>query len=231
MGRRALPKIQPSLDLSNYLLTSERVGELFEPHCHFSADAPLEVEVGSGKGLFLATAASSMPEVHFLGIELRAAYARHIAARLAKRNLPNARILNADAEKFFASQLRDSSLSAVHIYFPDPWWKKRHHKRRIMNARFLKDVTRKLQMHGRLHFWTDVEEYFRLSLDLIANEIPWLHGPLTVAERPPEHEWDYRTHFERRTRLQGQAVYRAEFEKQAEPPSEPTELKLDGAAG
>ncbi len=220
MGRRALPKINPNLDLDSYLLTSEKIGACFDPKSYFPVDNGLEVEVGSGKGLFLATAASETPDKNFLGIELRAAYARHIAARLAKRSLPNAKILNADAEKFFSDQLSDNCVSAVHVYFPDPWWKKRHHKRRIMNARFLKDVTRKLQMHGRLHFWTDVDEYFRLSLELIANEVPWLAGPLAVDERPPEHEWDYRTHFERRTRLQGQAVYRAEFEKTVEvPPS------------
>jgi tRNA (guanine-N7-)-methyltransferase len=68
---------------------------------------------------------------------------------------------------------------------------------------------------GRLHFWTDVEEYFRLSTALIAKCIP-LQGPLTVAEPKPVHDLDYRTHFERRTRLEGLPVYRAEFVKHAD---------------
>jgi tRNA (guanine-N7-)-methyltransferase len=103
-------------------------------------------------------------------------------------------------------------LAAVHVYFPDPWWKARHHKRRVMNESFLADVVRTLQPDGRLHFWTDVREYFDQSLELIAARTP-LVGPLDVRERPAEHDLDFRTHFERRTRMHGEGVYGAEFVK------------------
>ncbi len=83
-----------------------------------------------------------------------------------------------------------------------------------MNEPFLRDVQRVLAPDGRLHFWTDVEEYFQTALDLIA-QTTQLAGPLEVAETPAEHDLDYRTHFERRTRKQGEAVFRSEFRKRS----------------
>jgi tRNA (guanine-N7-)-methyltransferase len=98
------------------------------------------------------------------------------------------------------------------VYFPDPWWKKRHHKRRVMNERFVREVARTLMPGGALHFWTDVRERFDATLELIAEQVA-LEGPLEVAERPAEHNLDYRTHFERRMRLTDRPVFRAEFRR------------------
>ena len=110
------------------------------------------------------------------------------------------------------SSCRTNLLAAVHVYFPDPWWKKRHHKRRVMNERFLPQIARTLQTGGALHFWTDVRERYDATLELIATEHA-LVGPLEVAEKPAEHDLDYRTHFERRMRLDGKSIFRAEFRK------------------
>jgi tRNA (guanine-N7-)-methyltransferase len=215
MGRRALPKIDPAIDLARHFL---RVDELaaspWNPAALFGRAAPLEVEVGSGKGLFLQNAALAAPERNFLGIELAYRYAQFAAYRLAKRGIENARLAQGDALKLFREWIPAEAIAAVHVYFPDPWWKARHHKRRVMNEPFLADVVRTLQPGGRLHFWTDVREYFEASLELIAAQTP-LAGPLAVPEKPAEHDLDFRTHFERRTRLHGEAVYRAEFEKPA----------------
>lgn len=178
----------------------------------FGRSAPVEIEVGSGKGLFLSAAAVGDPDTDFLGIEIMNKYARFIAARLATRQLANARIIHGDAQLFFRAALADDSIRAVHVYFPDPWWKARHKKRRVMNELFVKDVQRVLIPGGRLHFWTDVEEYFHTALESL-REHTQLRGPLGVREKPADHDLDYRTHFERRMRLHGQAVYRSEFEK------------------
>ena len=83
----------------------------------------------------------------------------------------------------------------------------------MLNEQFLRDVERTLAPGGTLHFWTDVEEYFQTTLELIAATVK-LAGPLPVAEKPAEHDLDYRTHFERRTRKSDQPVYRAEFRRQ-----------------
>jgi tRNA (guanine-N7-)-methyltransferase len=215
MGRRALPKISPLVDLSQHLLALETMQPPLDVDRCFGQPGPLEIEVGSGKGLFLTSAASATPAHRFLGIEIAGKYARYIAARLSRLELANARIVHGNAERLIREHLTCNSVRAVHIYFPDPWWKKRHHKRRIMNEQFLSEVARVLEAGGRLHFWTDVAEYFEQSLELLADRIP-LEGPLPVPARAPAHDLDYRTHFERRTRHEGLPVYRAEFKKAAD---------------
>ncbi len=212
MGRRALRKIDPRLDLSRNLRSSDELPRPWDAAAVFGRRAPLEVEVGSGKGLFLRTAAAGHPDVDFLGIEIAPKYARFSAAALAKQGLANAVVVVGDAARIFREILPDGSLSAVHIYFPDPWWKKRHKKRRLMRESFIGDLQRTLEPGGRLHFWSDVEEYFQTSLELLAAHTS-LEGPRQVPEAPAEHDMDYRTHFERRMRAHGEPVYRAEFYK------------------
>jgi len=212
MGRRALRKLDPALDLSRHFRLSEELSPGVDLQSLFKQAAPLEVEVGSGKGLFITAASQANPERNFLGIEIARKYARYAAARLAKQNSENAVIICGDGLAMFRESIPADSLAAVHVYFPDPWWKKRHKKRRVLNEEFLRDVQRTLAPGGRLHFWTDVEEYFQTTLALIGDTVT-LRGPLSVAEKPAEHDLDYRTHFERRTRKNEAPVYRAEFEK------------------
>ena len=212
MGRRALRKIDPGLDLSRHLKTFDQLPRPWDPHALFGRRVPLELEVGSGKGLFLRTAAPARPDVDFLGIEIAQKFARFSAAGLAKRNITNAVVVCADAVRVFHELLPDGAVAVVHVYFPDPWWKKRHKKRRVMRVCFVRDVERALEPGGRLHFWTDVEEYFHTTLQMLAAHTD-LEGPRHVPEAPSEHEMDYRTHFERRMRLHHEPVYRAEFRK------------------
>jgi tRNA (guanine-N7-)-methyltransferase len=212
LPRRALRKVDPALNLSRYLKTWDELPQPWSVPALFGRDAPLEIEVGSGKGLFLQSAAAAAPDHNFLGIEIAHKYAHYCAARLAKHDLSNAVIASGDGERIFRELLPDNSLFAVHVYFPDPWWKKRHHKRRVMNPTFLKDVERTLAPDGRFHFWTDVEDYFQASLALVAEHTS-LAGPLAVPERPAAHDLDFHTHFERRTRLSALPVYRAAFSK------------------
>ncbi len=212
MPRRALRKPDPALDLSFHLKTIDDMPRPWNATQLFPQDLPLEVEVGSGKGLFLNSAAKQNSAHNFLGVEIAAKYARHAAAKLAKNGYKNAMMLSGDAQRLFVEFLPDQALVAVHVYFPDPWWKKRHHKRRVMNERFLGEIHRTLTPGGALHFWTDVRERYDEILELIATHTPFV-GPLEVAERQAEHDLDYRTHFERRMRLTNQPVYRAEFRK------------------
>jgi tRNA (guanine-N7-)-methyltransferase len=212
MGRRALPKIDPSLDVGARLRSFDQLPRPWDAAALFGRVAPLEIEVGSGKGLFLRSAATAWPAVDFLGIEVAQKYARFAAAGLVKRGLTNAMVVAGDALRVFAELLPDASIEAVHVYFPDPWWKKRHRRRRVVRDSFVRDVQRVLRPGGRFHLWSDVEEYFRTSLDVIAAETT-LSGPMEEPELPAEHDMDYRTHFERRMRLNGEPVYRTRFVK------------------
>jgi len=215
MGRRALRKIDPSLDLSRHLKTFDQLPRPWRPEVLFGRRAPLEVEIGSGKGLFLRTAAAARPDRDFLGIEIAGRYARFAAAGLARRGLTNAVVVIADAVQAMEEILPDRSVAAIHVYFPDPWWKRRQKKRRVMRESFVRDIARALESGGVLHFWTDVEEYFHTAIGLF-REASELEGPLDVPEKPALDHMDYRTHFERRTRLRGEPVYRALFRKQSQ---------------
>jgi tRNA (guanine-N7-)-methyltransferase len=212
MARRALRKVDPAIDLTGHFRTFDQLPRPFSAAALFGRVAPLEVEVGSGKGLFLRNAAAERPEVDFLGIEVVAKYAQFSAAGLAKAGLRNAMAVHGDALQLFRELIADDSLEAVHVYFPDPWWKKRHRKRRVMCPPLMHDIQRTLRPGGALHFWTDVEEYFKTTLDLLAAHTT-LVGPLAVPEQPAEHDMAYRTHFERRVRQANEPVYRAEFRK------------------
>lgn len=212
MARRALRNIDPNIDLTGHLRTFEQLPNSWDVAALFGRAAPLEIEVGSGKGLFLRNAAAAQPETNFLGMEIVRKYAEFTAAALAKSGLSNALIMVGDALRVFRELIPDNSVSAVHVYFPDPWWKHRHRKRRVLRESFLRDVERTLLPGGSLHFWTDVEEYFRTTMTLLPT-CTKLQGPLPVPETPAEHDMAYRTHFERRVRIANEPVYRSEFRK------------------
>lgn len=217
MGRRAVRNVHEGLDLAATLLSFD---DLPRPWANaaplFEADRPLEVEVGSGKGLFLRRAAAANPDHNFLGIEVAFKYARFAAANLVRDGRRNGVVACCDALRVFRELVPDGALEAVHVYFPDPWWKARHRKRRVLNDAFLRDAARTLRPGAVLHFWTDVEEYYLSTLELIdalrAGEAPLpLEGPHPVDEPASEGDLDFRTHFERRTRQSGLPVYRSQF--------------------
>ena len=212
MGRRALPKIDPTVDLSGHLVFVEDLPELFDPQSLFPINQPLEIEIGSGKGHFVLQHSERNPDRNYLGNEIAKKYARFAAFRVARKQRTNARFASGDGLMMFEKLLPSECCIAVHVYFPDPWWKERHRRRRVLQEQFIKNIERVLQPGGELHFWTDVQEYFEESLGLIA-EHSSLEGPMAVEETAAEHDMDYRTHFERRMRLNGHDVFRSRFRK------------------
>lgn len=176
--------------------------------------ARIELEIGSGKGLFLVSAAQSRPESRFVGIELACKFADRAAQRIATAGLTNAVILRGDAERIISDIVPDRSIDALHVYFPDPWWRRKHKKRRVLNDQSLRRIEQILMPHGELHFWTDVLDYYELICGQLM-ERPSLSGPHFVPERVARHDMDYTTHFERRARRNGQPIYRALFRKVA----------------
>ena len=176
----------------------------------FGNDHPVEVEVGSGKGLFLLSAGLAHPGTNFLGIEIVRKYQLYTATRLAKRELHNVRVACADARLFLRDRIASQSVQAVHVYFPDPWWKTRHHKRRVFTTDFVQQCVRVLRVGGQLLVATDVEDYAALVRKTVA-EVPALKEVAPPAEHTPEHDMDYLTNFERKFRKQGKEIYRMGF--------------------
>jgi tRNA (guanine-N7-)-methyltransferase len=180
----------------------------------FGNGRPVEIEVGCGKGLFLLTAALARPDVNFLGVEIARKYQLFTATRMAKRGLGNVRVCCADGGGLLRDRVAPATVRAVHVYFPDPWWKKRHHKRRVFTADFVATVVRVLQPAGRLSLATDVEAYYRVMRELIEARPELL--PVTPPEPgEPANERDYLTNFERKARLVGKPVYRFGAERLA----------------
>jgi tRNA (guanine-N7-)-methyltransferase len=177
----------------------------------FSNDHPLEIEVGCGKGLFLLQSALAFPEVNFLGIEFDRKYQLFAATRMAKRKLANVRLANADARSFISAFLPPACCRTVHVYFPDPWWKQRHRKRRVFTAEFVSACASVLIPGGRLSIATDVEDYFKVIVDLIASEARLVAVERTTGVAPNGETFS--TNFERKALLKGTVVHRAVYEK------------------
>jgi tRNA (guanine-N7-)-methyltransferase len=126
----------------------------------FGNDHPVEMEIGMGKGTFITEAAKARPEVNFFGIEWARWFWRYASDRLRRNKCLNARTVRAEAGYFLREFVPDASLAVLHIYFPDPWPKKRHHKRRLIQEPFVKEVERILIPGGRLQAVTDHQDYF-----------------------------------------------------------------------
>jgi len=173
---------------------------------------PVEVEVGMGKGLFLLTSATARPDTNFFGIEIVRKYQLYATSRFAIRELPNAKTVCADAGWVFRNFVAPQSVSAVHVYFPDPWWKARHKKRRVFSPRFAVDAANILCVGGRLLIATDVEEYFGVMTGIV-RAMPAFRELRAETSTGSIEEAGYQTNFERKARQKGTPVWRAEFER------------------
>jgi tRNA (guanine-N7-)-methyltransferase len=213
-----MSRSRPEIDVSAHLIepetsrtrSADAVPAPIDWVTLFGDDHPVELEVGSGKGLFLVNAARANPDRNFLGIELSRKYARLAAARLAKAGIVNARLWASDVRDVLR-RVPDRSLRAVHVYFPDPWWKQRHKKRRVFTDALVAEIERTLQPGGELHVASDVEEYFGLIRELIAAS-PGFRARRAPEAGVPEHDLDYLTNFERKYRLEGRPIYRAAYD-------------------
>ena len=174
----------------------------FSGHEIFGRRAPLEIELGTGKARFLIAAAGANPSRDFVGIERSLSYYRIASRRISRARLANARIVRADARMFVDGCLAAGSVRAFHVYFPDPWPKKRQRKRRLLDGVFLEVLASKLEPGGVLKIATDHPGY--------AGELRPL---LQTVEDLEEIDWDSLpapppTHYEIKYRAEGRAIQR-----------------------
>ena len=177
-------------------------GAAFDASSVFGRSAPLEVELGSGKARFLIEAAAASPSHDFVGLELSLAYYRICRDRLSRANLANARVLRADARRFVELALPPGSVRAFHVYFPDPWPKKRQRKRRLLDAVALDVLASRLEPGGTLRIATDHADYAAAVDPLLESvaaleRLAWSDLPM-----PPA------THYELKYRAEGREIWR-----------------------
>lgn len=172
----------------------------------FGNQNPVVLEIGSGKGRFLISSAMEQPDVNFLGVEKSLHYHRVIDERVRKRHLTNVRLINHDAFLVVRDMLPDASLREIHIYFPDPWPRKRNQKRRIIRAEVLEQFRRVLVDGGSGIYVTDHREYFEAAAPLI-------EAAFRAERRIPQPEDSPRTNYEAKYREEGRPIYEIRFWK------------------
>jgi tRNA (guanine-N7-)-methyltransferase len=172
----------------------------------FGRRAACVLDIGFGDGEALVTCAANYPQIDYLGVEVHEPGIGHLLLLLEKAGLNNVRVIARDAADVIREQLGDRSFDAVNLFFPDPWPKKRHHKRRLVQPAFVADVARVLRPGGLFHFSTDWADYAEHTRAVIATEprlVPASANDLCenpLAFRPP-------TKFERRGRRLGHDVF------------------------
>ena len=174
-------------------------------HAVFGNDRPVEVEIGCGRGAFLVASAASNPDRNFFGLECAERLAGTAQAAIEKARLTNARVLHCDARCVIRHLIQPRAVAAYHLYFPDPWWKRRHHKRRIYAGGLAADLARTLEPAGRVHLATDVPEL------LTAMTQRFMEAGLQST--PSSHRAPL-TRFARRCIDVGRPVYQATFAHQ-----------------
>lgn len=207
MRRPTQLTLEPWFFTSNELAPLLRDDGRIEWSRLFEADQPVEIDVGCGRGMFLVNTSTATPGHNFLGLEIDFREAKRTAARLVRRKSPNARVFGGDAREALIRWIPPQSLAAVHVYFPDPWWKRKHRRRRVFTDEFVMLAARALKPGGLLHSWTDVEEYFGVIRSLMDHSEHFEILP-PPPERTPESDLDYQTSFERRQRQEGCTIYR-----------------------
>jgi tRNA (guanine-N7-)-methyltransferase len=188
-----------------------QAGTLLQPSALFEQSLPVVLEIGFGNGESLAAQAAATPERNFLGLEVHRPGIGHLLLEIERRGLANLRVMRQDARALLrpppAGGLPDASLAGVQLFFPDPWPKKRHHKRRIVQPDFMRDVARVLVPGGRFHAATDWAPYAEHMLGVV-EALPDLFentaGPGRFAERPQSRP---PTKFERRGERLGHQVF------------------------
>ena len=170
----------------------------------FGRDAPTVLEIGFGMGETTAAIAQAHPETNYLGIEVHSPGVGSLLKLIAERGLANVRIVQYDAVEVIEHMIAPAAAAGIHIFFPDPWPKKRHHKRRLIRAPFVHVVASCLAPGGYLHLATDWEDYAQQMLDVL-NQEPLLVN--TVPDYAPRPDHRPLTKFEQRGRKLGHPVW------------------------
>lgn len=201
---------QPTVPAGNPDAAWVTVTDICEPlnwRALFGNDHPVEIDLGAGDGGFVANRAKQFPETNFLAVERLLGRARKIVKKAFRQNLPNLRVLRLETSYLMRYMVPAESVSIVHLMFPDPWPKRRHHERRIVQPPFVNSVAVALKPGGEFRFTTDHAEYFTVAVPVIAGE----------SLLKPADLWDYdtdpKTEFQVEFLAEGRVINRARYVK------------------
>ena len=181
----------------------------------FGRDAPKVLDIGFGDGEGLFSLAVNHPDIDYLGVEVHEPGIGHLLLLLERSGITNLKIIQRDVMEVLGKMLPMASFEVVNLFFPDPWPKKRHHKRRLDQANFVEAIAKILKPGGLLHIatdWTDYTEHIEnlfLETDKFMEKSPKTLAMQTLAQRPP-------TKFERRGKLLGHAVRDLYYKRNAD---------------
>lgn len=212
-----MPRPEIKVAAPDLRLAPERAAEALEWHDVFGRAGLIEIEVGIGKGRFLLGAAATRPDVLHLGVEWANKYLRVAEERASKRGMRNVRFIRADARELVHRAIPTGSVSAYYVFYPDPWPKKRHHKRRFLRADTVDHLARTLIVGGTLHASTDHAEYWEAIVALLDahaafERLAQFGGP----EFPGPHEGPL-TNYEEKYLTEGRERHRASWRRRTEP--------------
>jgi tRNA (guanine-N7-)-methyltransferase len=176
----------------------------YDPPAWFDRDAPLILEIGSGMGETTAALAAAEPDVDHLAVEVFEPGIAALLMRVEEAELTNLNVLRGDAVALLHTCVPEASLTAIRIFFPDPWPKRRHRKRRLVQPDFVALATSRLRVGGTLHMATDWDDY-AVQMRAAADAEPRLEN--TASGWAPRPEWRPVTKFEARARDEGRDVH------------------------
>ena len=178
----------------------------------FNRSAPTVLEIGFGNGTSLAEMAEKNPDKDYIGIEVHRPGIGNLLLQIENKNLKNIRVINDDGVDVLNKIIADNSLDCVQLYFADPWHKKRHHKRRIVQAAFVQLLRKKLKLGGTFHMATDWEHYAKHMMQVM-NESEGFENTAGKNNYFPRPEFRPLTKFEQRGQRLGHGVWDLIFKK------------------
>jgi len=180
----------------------------------FGREAPVVLEIGFGMGASLIEMATQQPDKNYIGIEVHRPGVGRLLASVKELGLTNIRVYAEDAVEVLADCIPDGSLHALQLFFPDPWHKKKHHKRRIVQPEFVQNIRQKLEVGGYFHMATDWENYAEHMMEVMSGAEGFTNKA-GEGEYSPQPEWRPVTKFQKRGERLGHGVWDLMFERQS----------------
>ncbi len=198
------------LSMDEIIVNAPNEGERIDPGALFGSQGPFELEIGCGKGGFLLQRAQTHPEVRLLGIEWANKFFLYASDRMFRWKMENVRMMRTDASRFVRDHLPVNCLAALHVYHPDPWPKKRHHKRRLIQTSFADAAVSALLDGAVWLLQTDHAGYYEQMREVLDSHNALLKFDWGTGGWGDGPEWSG-TNFEIKYRREGRSIYRAAY--------------------